>query len=103
MPQEYKSLAEKIVALIEAEKQSIAPSSLEASLDRINQRLEKLEQTLLNETPPPPKNEHPSLHKFNVAESIVDELFAGLEAEKACRFEPGKPCDHCSMCNSRGF
>jgi hypothetical protein len=23
--------------------------------------------------------------------------------EKACQFEPGRPCDHCSMCNSRGF
>lgn len=51
-----------------------------------------------------PQLSHPSLEKFDVAEAIADEIFAGLQKEKACTFEPnGKPCDHCAMCSSRGF
>ena len=47
---------------------------------------------------------HPSIDKFTIAEAIADRIFSGVESEKACAFEPnGKPCDHCSMCNSRGF
>jgi hypothetical protein len=47
---------------------------------------------------------HPSQERFNVNEAIVDELVEFFEKEKACSFEPnGKPCDHCSMCSSRGF
>ena len=37
------------------------------------------------------------------AEAIVDSLFDHHSKEKACTFEPSKPCDHCSMCSSRGF
>ena len=103
MPQENKRLAEKIAALIEAETQTQEPPTLEASLENIIKRLERLEKTQLESGLIPHQVEHPSLHKFNVAESIVDHLFSGIEVEKACRFEPGKPCDHCSMCSSRGF
>ncbi|MEP6635696.1 MAG: hypothetical protein ABJB97_03145 [Acidobacteriota bacterium] len=47
---------------------------------------------------------HPSLEKFGVEEAVVSELVDYFEKEKTCSVEPGgKPCDHCSMCSSRGF
>ena len=100
-----KNLAEKIARLLEAEKPANDVASLFASIEKINRRLEKLE---LSSNPqsqiPIPKSPHPSLEKFDVAEAIADEIFTGLQKEKACTFEPnGKPCDHCAMCSSRGF
>jgi hypothetical protein len=72
-----------------------------AKLEQIDSRLSRLEA---------PKNSritdvlsHPSLDKLNIAEAIADSIFGAEFKEKACQFEPGKPCDHCSMCNSRGF
>jgi hypothetical protein len=47
---------------------------------------------------------HPSQEKFGVEEAVVSELVDFFEKEKICSVEPGaKPCDHCAMCNSRGF
>jgi len=47
---------------------------------------------------------HPSQQKFGVQEAAVSELVDFLQSEKKCELEPGgKPCDHCSMCSSRGF
>ena len=47
---------------------------------------------------------HPSQEKFGVEEAVVSELVDYFEKEKTCSVEPGgKPCDHCSMCSSRGF
>jgi len=47
---------------------------------------------------------HPSQEKFGVEEAVVSELVDYFEKEKTCGVEPGnKPCDHCSMCSSRGF
>lgn len=47
---------------------------------------------------------HPSLEKFGVEEATVSELVDFFQNEKRCTLEPGgKPCDHCSMCSSRGF
>ena len=47
---------------------------------------------------------HPSIEKFGVDEAAVSELVDFFEKEKTCSLEPGeKPCDHCAMCNSRGF
>ncbi len=101
---ETKKLADKIARILETE----APSdlaSLFASIEKINHRLDKLES---GATPHSalrtPHSFHPSVEKFDVAEAIADEIFAGLQKEKACTFEPnGKPCDHCAMCSSRGF
>ena len=77
-------------------------SSLFAAIEKINHRLDKLEQGPAISTAAAPS--HPSLDKFVIAEAIVDGLFAQDAKEKACSLEPsGKPCDHCSMCNSRGF
>ena len=46
---------------------------------------------------------HPSHERFQIDEA-VSELVDFFEREKVCSVEPGeKPCDHCSMCSSRGF
>jgi hypothetical protein len=77
-------------------------SALFAAIEKINHRLDKLEQGPVVSSPI--THPHPSLDKFVIAEAIVDGLFAQETKEKACSLEPsGKPCDHCSMCNSRGF
>jgi hypothetical protein len=101
-----KKLAEKIATILESEPHGGELASLFASIEKINHRLDKLEgsdplapHSALRSPPLP----HPSLDKFNVAEAIADSIFSHYKKEKACQFEPGKPCDHCSMCNSRGF
>jgi len=48
--------------------------------------------------------EHASQERFGVEEAAVSELVEFFENEKQCAVDPsGKPCDHCSMCSSRGF
>jgi len=48
--------------------------------------------------------DHASQERFGVEEATVAELVEFFENEKKCSVEPGgKPCDHCSMCSSRGF
>lgn len=73
-------------------------ATLFGAIEKINHRLDKLEGRLTNTISP-----HPSLDKLNIAEAIADSIFGKEFKEKACQFEPDKPCDHCSMCNSRGF
>lgn len=47
---------------------------------------------------------HPSQERFGVEEAAVSELVDYFEKEKVCELEPGgKPCNHCAMCNTRGF
>jgi hypothetical protein len=101
-----KALAKKIAELLDAERPTVDLSSIQASLDAINARLDKLESVppTAQATYQSARSEHPSLDKLSIAEAIADQIFAGAGKEKACSFEPnGKPCDHCSMCNSRGF
>jgi hypothetical protein len=51
-----------------------------------------------------PATSHPSQERFGVEEAAVSELVDFFEGEKKCELEPGgKPCDHCSMCSTRGF
>ncbi len=50
------------------------------------------------------QTDHPSQERFGIEEATVAELVEFFESEKKCSVEPGgKPCDHCSMCSSRGF
>jgi hypothetical protein len=79
-------------------------AALFAAVEKLNHRIDKLEGTStvhsqfrISGLP------DPSLDKFNVAEAVADSIFSHYQKEKACTFEPSKPCDHCSMCNSRGF
>jgi hypothetical protein len=111
-----QKLADKIAKLLEGESQPPDTAALFAAVEKINHRLDKLEMSeakpgaQTSSVPPSafrtPQLIDPSLDKFNIAEAVADAVFAGVQGmhkEKACQFEPGKPCDHCSMCNSRGF
>ncbi len=103
---ETKKLAEKIARVLDTEPQSSADlASLFASIEKINHRLDKIESGFIPQSAiRNPQLIHPSQEKFDVAEAIADEIFVGLQKEKACTLEPnGKPCDHCAMCSSRGF
>jgi hypothetical protein len=77
-------------------------SALFAAIEKINHRLDKLEPVDM-QAAVPHSHPHASLDKFNVVEAIADSIFSHYNKEKACQFEPDKPCDHCSMCSSRGF
>lgn len=102
---ETQKLADKIAKILSSEPQTGDLAALFASVEKINHRLDKLEHADL--TPHSafhiPHPNHPSLDKLNIAEAIADSIFGSQFKEKACQFEPDKPCDHCSMCNSRGF
>jgi len=102
-----ESLAKKIAELLDAERPVVDLSGVEAAIKKLGDRIGRLENKAA-EAPhtalPAPHLNHPSLDKLSIAEAIADQIFAGAGKEKACTFEPnGKPCDHCSMCNSRGF
>jgi hypothetical protein len=102
---ESKEVAEKVEQIVRSKADGDLGLIL-AALEKINGRLDKLETAISN-----PKTEisnsrliHPSQERFEIAEAIADAIFDGVQKEKACSFEPnGKPCDHCSMCSSRGF
>lgn len=99
MSEKTRILAEKIAGMISGDESNAATGAL----DELNERLTRIEKLLEAKFSQPkftPAAFHPSQEKFNVAEAV-----AGLlEKDKICTFEPGrKPCDHCSMCGSRGF
>lgn len=97
------ALAAKIATLITEGAKTPDLNSIQNSLDHIIARLDKLESS---QAAAAPKGlpMHPSQDRFAIAEAIVDTLFDRQSEEKACTFEPNaKPCDHCSMCSSRGF
>lgn len=101
-----ESLAAKIAQLLEIEHPAVDLSSIQASLDTIKARLDNLEASasIPRSAVHISQSTHPSQDRFAIAEAIADEIFAGVNKEKACTFEPnGKPCDHCSMCSARGF
>ncbi|HEY8558775.1 MAG TPA: hypothetical protein VIL74_00120 [Pyrinomonadaceae bacterium] len=102
-----QNLAARIAALLQ-ENENGSDDLLRASLEKINQRLDRIETRLETQSPKPkpqtPNPIHFSQEKFKSLEELADEIIDRLENEKACPYEPtGKPCDHCAMCNSRGF
>lgn len=103
-----QNTAEKIARLLQTETQNTDFQSLQLSLEKINQRLDKIETQIAVPNPKSqilkPKSNHSSQEKFTNLEELADEIISGLPTEKACPYEPtGKPCDHCAMCSSRGF
>lgn len=99
-------LAEKIASILENEPWTIDLSSIQAIIERINLRLDSIESKLQPSVPTHPSAfiPHSSKDRFSVIEAFDEEVITTLNKEKACTFEPnGKPCDHCSMCSSRGF
>ena len=106
--QNTQNLAEKITLLLQNESQTVDLNSLQSSLEKINQRLDRIESNIAFSNPQPKiqnlKSNHFSQEKFTNLEDIADETINDLQNEKACPYEPtGKPCDHCAMCSSRGF
>lgn len=105
-----QKLAERIADFLQNGESAAANdfAALQKSIEQINERLFKIENNLtaqnsakVNEPP-----FHPSREKFEIAEAFAQHgaHLQNSETEKPCPFEPtGKPCDHCSMCNSRGF
>lgn len=100
---DVQKIAEKIASLLAAENHSSDLAGLYAAIEKIDHRLDKLEKAADQPRSTAVASEHPSMQKFTVEEAIADRIFDGVGKEKACQFEPAKPCDHCSMCNSRGF
>jgi hypothetical protein len=103
-----KNLAAKIAKLLEAEPGTADLTALRHSIEKIHDRLDTIEAKIAPSTTvstlASTSSSHPSQDRFAVIEAVVDEVFSQYKQEKACTFEPnGKPCDHCSMCSSRGF
>ena len=103
-----QNLAEQIAQLLQSSENGRDDNFLRASLEKINQRLDNIEAQTILQNPksqiPNSKSFHPSQEKFTNLKELADEIIANLQSEKACPYEPtGKPCDHCAMCNSRGF
>lgn len=99
-------LAEKIARILESEPRAADLSSIQAGIEKINARLDRLESKLRPDASANPSflAPHPSRERFSVIEAMADEIINNMTKEKACTFEAnGKPCDHCSMCSSRGF
>ena len=98
-------LARKIATILESDPAFSRASN--SSIEELAQRVEILEDRLKqspSHSRPETGSLHPSQQKFDVAEAVADQIFDNYENEKACTFEPnGKPCDHCLMCNTRGF
>jgi hypothetical protein len=106
--QNTQNLAEKIALLLQNETQTTDLKSLQSSLEKISERLDRIETNIAFQNPKPEtlnrKSFHTSQEKFTNLEDVADEIINNLQNEKACPYEPtGKPCDHCAMCNSRGF
>jgi len=105
---DIQNLAEKIALLLQANEKGSDNDLLRSSLEKINARLDKIESQITLQNPQSqirnPGSIHSSQQKFAGLEELADEIIANLQSEKACPYEPtGKPCDHCSMCSSRGF
>ena len=109
MEQNDKSkLLAQLVELLAPEEQPKAPqdklSAICQQLETMNNRLATIENGFAsntNQTRQLQLAPHPSQERFQIAEA--NELWLPNSKEKACRFEPDKPCDYCSMCSARGF
>lgn len=128
-----RSLAERIARKVSSGTASYSQASspltaeiaaVRASISDLQKRLVQLEAQPRDESPTslsgqsrdfvPPTHSpwlagvnavpHASEEKFGVEEAVINELVDYFQNEKACSLDPsGKPCDHCAMCNSRGF
>lgn len=101
--EQKQALAEKIAGVLQGDG-SEGNEQLWRAVEDLSRRLEALESSLAlpgaGTSSVQPARHHPSLEKYPVLEASE-----AAEGEvKICTFEPhGKPCDHCSLCNSRGF
>jgi hypothetical protein len=101
-----QNLIKKIAHLLQEEEKGSDDVFIRESLAKINLRLDKIESQLLVQSPKSKAQSpsiHPSQEKIKFIEELVDEIIVNQQIQKACLFETNKPCDNCSMCNSRGF
>ena len=100
-----KEIAEKVEKIVRSKAGESEFTQILSALEKITHRLDQLEANSGSKPDASTLNSpHPSQERFEIAEAIADAIFQGVAKEKACTFEPnGKPCDHCSMCSSRGF
>jgi hypothetical protein len=87
-------------------------SAMRSTLNELQTRLSRIESKVTTNASVPQvhspwlaglNDSHPSQERFGVEEATVAQLVDYFQGEKACSMEPGKPCDHCAMCSSRGF
>lgn len=103
-----QDLMQKIALLLQHEEKGSDDSAfLRESFEKISSRLDKIESELSVQSPKSKVQSqisiHPSQEKLKFIEDFVDEIIVNHQIQKACLFETNKPCDNCSMCNSRGF
>ena len=120
-----RRIADRIAKRVTSGSQSSAPAgdisteltAVRASLAELQQRLTQIESKVRGgysaEVAAPQMHSpwlagvnanHPSQERFGIEEATVAEMVDYFQNEKTCSMEPGgKPCDHCSMCSSRGF
>jgi hypothetical protein len=115
-------MAERIARRVGASTPASAPgsntdlsselSAIRVSLNDLQNRLIQIESKVTSTASPRVHSpwlagvnaSHPSQERFGVEEATISELVDFFQNEKTCTLEPGsKPCDHCSMCSSRGF
>lgn len=106
-----KILAERLATfLVEQEKSERDEtkqilSAVLSRLDDMNARFERVEIEFAAHKNDSIKTTSNALHfsqeKFQIPE--LSEIRLPNSNEKACRFEPDKPCDYCSMCSAHGF
>lgn len=103
-----QKLAEQIAQFLQNNAKGSDDDFLRLNLEKINTRLDNIESNFIQQNIKSeirnPKSLHPSQEKFLNLEELADEIISNFQTEKTCPYEPtAKPCDNCSMCNSRGF
>lgn len=109
--EKVQKLAAQIALLLQEDDQKADDlAALRASIEKINERLINIEEKIDTSNSVQSSafalhtHSHPSQEKFENLEELADKIISEFQNEKACPYEPtGKPCDHCAMCNSRGF
>lgn len=101
---QLNNLAANIAKVVVDESSPVDLAALAKSIERLNDRLDRLESASLQPNILPfPAPIDPSRERFAIPEPI-DEHSSAASHQKICTFEPhARPCDYCSMCTARGF
>ena len=108
MEDQARAMAERIARRVAANPVSSPGGDVASELAAMRATLSELQNRLIQieskvSVPRVHSPWHPSLERFGVEEATVSELVDFFQNEKTCSLEPGKTCDHCAMCSSRGF
>ena len=108
MEDQARMMAERIARRVAANPMSSPNGDVASELAALRATLNELQNRLIQieskvSVPRVHSPWHPSLERFGVEEATVSELVDFFQNEKTCSIEPGKTCDHCAMCSSRGF